>query len=200
MLPTNRPVEPAEVMLGLQDLTQVITSNSEDPKEKSNTLYTVTEFEEEDSSDCSSNADHLLNAADRPYAFSVSSNTSGGDFSATNTVASARDMKMNDLANVVAKVVNDPVLGPQICSFLDREATFQRLIDHYAPSSLHSKTNSQKFIPCIEVSSHRNAPKSENAIASILRFVFNLAGGIGHAICALGGQLRRLPEDLKMLL
>lgn len=207
MLPVNHPVEPIEVVRGLEDIAAAAGMDGSIPAASIPKYLSDSDVyhgEDSGSSSASSCADDLMRIADRPVSFTVvdpvnEADAQDGEEAISSVMGKRREV--NDLANIVANMVNDPVLGPQICSFLDREATFRRLVDYYSPHrQLECHRDSQ--VLRIEDQRARAEPRNsdDNPISFTIKLILNLAESIGHAVCAFGGQLRRIPEDLKLLL
>jgi len=137
---------------------------------------------------------------------------SEGNWSATSTDSS--ETNVNDLFaaaeyhnyhtareqinDIVANVLNDPVAGPAICNALSRDHAFRDIVNKYAPSTALPAPAQVLTLPGpIGWPMNRQSDSNQNPLDAALRKVVT---AVVNAVCHLGNSVRRLPEDINILL
>jgi hypothetical protein len=98
--------------------------------------------------------------------------------------------------DIVANVLNDPIAGPAICNALSRDTSFRDMVDRYAPSTALPAPAQVLMLPGpIGWPMHRQS--DSNPLDAALR---KIVAAVVNVVCHVGNSVRRLPEDINILL
>ncbi len=98
--------------------------------------------------------------------------------------------------DIVANVLNDPVAGPAICSALARDHAFRDMVDRYAPGTALPAPAQVLNLPA-PIGWPMPRQEDSNPLDAALR---KIVTAVVNAVCQLGNSVRRLPEDINILL
>ena len=103
--------------------------------------------------------------------------------------------------DIVANVLNDNIAGPAICAALARDHAFRDMIDRYAPGTALPAPAQVLTLPgpigwSEEGPRHQGQTNSNPLDVALEKIV----AAIVNAVCHLGNSVRRLPEDISILL
>lgn len=125
--------------------------------------------------------------------------TEGG--SADFHIASAEPACIVDsLGVVVANLLNDPDVGRSVFDALTRDPEFRAMVRRYAPNGAALPAPAQVLTlpaPYPSYSNRNNGGGFSKSVGAAIQGLFNL---LGEAFCAFGNALRRLHEDIIIVL
>ena len=180
------PVSAIEVATALNELSTLTASQHTRARSEGN-------WSSSDSTD-NSNTNALFAAAE--YHNHSEGNWPPSDSTEYHNQHSARE-QIND---IVANVLNDPVAGPAICNALARDHAFRDIVNRYAPGTALPAPAQVLQLPGPSgwPVHRRQSPSSDsNPLDMALRKIVDAAV---NAVCHLGNSVRRLPEDVNILL
>lgn len=143
--------------------------------------------------------------ASRPHIRTASedgfSDTSDGS-SADALLAEADSPVLDDLAAVVANLLNDPKVGPMVEDALYRDPKFMEMRERYLGQNALPAPARVLALPAPYSPSqpHRSMAPGDNPIDAFFAALVGMLGKVGQAVCALGNAIRRLPEDLRTVM
>ncbi len=181
----HEPVSAIEVAGALNELTLTASQHTRARSEGN--------WSSSDSAD-NSNINGLFAAAE--YHNQFEGNWTPPDSAEYQNQHSARD-QIND---IVANVLNDPVAGPAICNALARDHAFRDIVNRYAPgTALPAPAQVLQLPGPSGWPIHRRQPPSSdsNPLDMALR---KIVDAVVNAVYHLGNSVRRLPEDVNILL
>jgi hypothetical protein len=104
------------------------------------------------------------------------------------------------LNDIVANVLNDPVAGPAICNALARDHTFLAIVDRYAPGTALPAPAQVLTLPGPIGWPHNEGQGQTSASNPLDMALRKIVDALVSAVCHLGNSVRRLPEDIQILL
>ena len=122
------------------------------------------------------------------------SSSASSDTSANDLIASAEHSR-DRLCNIVSNVLNDADAGPAICNVLSRDPEFRSILGEYraTTTTIQGLPAPAQILMLPGPDGWRPTTRNDNPLDSLLQLVVK-------ALCNLGNALRRLPNDIAILL